>query len=420
MYKCNKMKTNYPSMFKNKFFLFLSVVFSLSIALVSCSDDDDKVGKPYFRIEDDPTGHSFDMNSSTVSFVVRSNRTWKVVPQEEGDWVTPSPINGKGSGPLEFTVEENESFDQRVMNFAFIVDGVEQSVLFRIEQEAGVPFLEVSDTEQGLSVFASGGEVEIDVAGNAPWTYSIDKDWLSEIEKTETKLSLVAEENNDAERKAIVTITSSLLPDFSAQVEITQSSGAAILEEDFNWLNYGSGKPYETANLKRYEYWTQEERDRGWYSSPNPFSKDEHLLYALVGYVKLGKTNYGGDLISPKLEGIEGTADVKVTFKSMGYLTAGAGTKDDNLLKVFALNDGEIEGQSEYIIDNFPNNRGDDEAGVINDAWAPEVAERSFIIRGATSETQIRFLGNAFDLRDNVPNKNRVFLDDIKVKIIQD
>ena len=96
-------------------------------------------------------------------------------------------------------------------------------------------------------------------------------------------------------------------------------------------------------------------------------------------------------------------------------MSAGAGTRDDNKLIVKALNAGEIVGASEFTFDNWPNKKSEDEEGVVNDVWAPEVAERSFVIVGATSETQISFLGNALDLRENDPNKNRIFLDDIKV-----
>ncbi len=414
------MKTNYFSMYKNKAFLFLSVIFLSTLVIVSCSDDDDKIGSPYFEIEGDPTGLSVDMNESTSSYVVRSNRKWEVVPQEEGDWIDVSPMKGKGSGPLEFTVKSNETFVSRVMNFVFLVDGDEHPVMFRVEQEPGIAFLEAPASEKGLSVFSAGGKVQIEIISNAEWKYSIDENWLSESNKTDTQLELTAEANQGPERTAIVTFTSESIPGFSAEVEITQSSGDVILEEDFNWLNYGNGKPYETKDVIRFDSWTQEEQDRGWSSTPNEFVKGEPLLYGLVGHVKLGKTNYGGDLVSPKLEAINGTATIKVTFKSMGYLTAGAGSKDDNILKVFAMNAGTIDGKSEFIIDNFPNNKGEDEAGVVNDAWAPEVATRSFIVKGATSETQIKFLGGDYDLRGVGQGKNRLFLDDIEVKIIQE
>jgi hypothetical protein len=52
--------------------------------------------------------------------------------------------------------------------------------------------------------------------------------------------------------------------------------------------------------------------------------------------------------------------------------------------------------------------------------WSAPEATRTFTITGAASDTQIKFLGNAYDLRTGVVpiNKNRIFLDDIKVEII--
>jgi len=51
--------------------------------------------------------------------------------------------------------------------------------------------------------------------------------------------------------------------------------------------------------------------------------------------------------------------------------------------------------------------------------WDPERAY-SFIITDATSETQVSFLGGEFSLKGVEKGKNRIFLDDIQVKIIQD
>jgi len=52
--------------------------------------------------------------------------------------------------------------------------------------------------------------------------------------------------------------------------------------------------------------------------------------------------------------------------------------------------------------------------------WSAPEATRTFTITGATAETQIKFLGNDYDLRATVVtiNKNRIFLDDIKVEIV--
>lgn len=45
---------------------------------------------------------------------------------------------------------------------------------------------------------------------------------------------------------------------------------------------------------------------------------------------------------------------------------------------------------------------------------------RFFVLTISTSETQIRFLGGDLDLVGVGQGENRIFLDDIKVKIIQD
>ena len=90
------------------------------------------------------------------------------------------------------------------------------------------------------------------------------------------------------------------------------------------------------------------------------------------------------------------------------------GTKDDNELLISIIGPGEIS-QSLFIIDNYPNS-GNMENGVDYDVWDPSIAQRSFEIKGATSETKIKFLGGAYELTGAGQGKNRIFLDDIKVK----
>lgn len=416
------MKNKYTFRLKQNNILFFTVILIFSVFFNACSDDnDDKVGEPYFLIEENPTGLSVDVDGTPtrgVSYVVRSNRPWQVIPNEEADWIRVFPDDGGiDDGIFRIIVEENLTFDKRVMNFTFVVDGVEEPVLFRVEQDANVPFLEILESEAGISVFASGGEISINLRANVDWTYSIDDDsWLTELDKNELQLTMTAESNQGPERTTFVTFTSPSNPDISAKIKLIQSSGSVILEEDFSWLNYGNAIPYEYSGEKRYDQWTQEEQNRGWYVTPNPASDGQQCVYARPGFVKLGKTNVGGDLISPKLD-IEGTKDVEVTFKAAAYISAG-GNVDDRNLKIFILGAGEPS-VSEFEINNIPNSRAEDEEGIVNDIWDPERAY-SFIITGATSETQIRFLGGAMDLKGIDQGKNRIFLDDITVKIIQD
>ena len=508
------MKTSYLSVFKtvfkNNVFLFFAMVFLSTSVLISCSGDDEdvKVEDPKFEIVGNPSGLSVDASGSTTSYQVRSNRPWKIVAQESGDWAKASPTEGKDNGSFNIIVQENKTFEKRVMNFAFVVDGKEQSGKFRVEQEGLGAYLNITDGKDGLSVVSEGGNVLIGVDSNVEWTYTLDdktwlteskktnsqleftakandkaeerkatatitsasipgfsakvlitqasgaflnvpsakdgltvisdggevvigvetnmkwkytlddKTWLTESSKSDSQLKLIAAENEGLERKAIVTITSENVPSFTAKVTITQAKGdivTLIFEENFNWLTYGDVIPYVTTGEKRFDQWTEDEKNKGWEVTPNPGSSNQQLVYARPGFVKLGKTGFGSDLISPKLAKIKGTKKVKVTFKAASYLSP-TGILDDISLKVSAIGGGTAS-VTEFKINNRPNNKPQDEAGIVNNIWDPN-REYSFIITGATSATQIRFLAGAMDLTDVGVGKNRIFLDDIKVEIV--
>lgn len=399
--------------------ILLMMVAVLSLLFVSCSDDDDDEfsGDPYFSIEDGPTGLTAGVEGSTVSYTVRSNRPWQVVAQEENDWVRAFPAEGSEDGTFKFIVKENETFDARTMNFSFIVNGAEQPVLFRVEQAANVPYINLPGAQTGAEVLAAGGDVTIDVDANVAWTYKLvgDATWLTQLELSATKIRLRAEKNSGADRSATVTIQSAEHPELDKTIVITQLPGNIILREDFSWLAYGNEKPYNTTGETRFDTWTQDEINHGWYSTPVAASSNQPLLYARQGFVKLGKTGFGGDLISPKLN-IEGTANIRVTFKAAAYISAG-GAIDDKLLKIYALGAGTTS-ISQLTIDNVPNSEAQDNAGVVNNIWAAERAY-SFTVTGATADTQIKFLGGDYNLTGVGLGKNRIFIDDINIEIIE-
>lgn len=363
------MKSYSFSYMKKNAVTLLSVFLMFSVIFISCKEEEIAPEAPYFNIEGGPTGLVSPVKGITQSYVVRSNRPWQIIPKEDNDWVKVFPDEGEDDGIFKFIVEENMGFDPRTINFAFVVDGQEQPVLFRIEQEKNVPFIVIEGAEEGLSIPSVGGEILVSINANVDWNYSIDDEsWLTGHEKSGSQVKISAPQNLGPRRSITLTITAQDDPELFSEIVVTQSSGSVILEENFNWLAYGNAIPYETSGEKRYDTWTQEEKDRGWYSTPVEATKGEQLVYARQGFVKLGKTNFGGDLISPKL-GIDGTVNVRVTFKAAGYISAG-GAIDDKILRVFALGAGETS-VNEIIIENIPNSRAQDEAGVDNNIWDP-------------------------------------------------
>ena len=398
----------------NLWAVLLMIAASLSLVVSSCSDDDELTGDPYFTIEESPTGLATDAKGTTKSYVVRSNRPWQVQAQGEQGWVRAFPTEGTDDGIFKFIVSANATFEGRTTNFSFVVNGVEQPVLFRVEQAPSVPTLNVPATVEAL---AAGGDVSIDVDANLAWTYELDAHapWLTAVAPADKKILLRAEKNAGPERSATIWVRSADYPSLDKSIEIHQLPGSIVLRENFNWLTYGNVLPYETGGEIRMDLWKPEELNHGWTSTPVSISSNQPMLYARPGFVKLGKTGVGGDLISPKLN-ITGTVKIKVTFKAAAYISA-AGAIDDRILKVYALGTGTVS-VPQFTIDNVPNYKTQDDANIKNDIWAEDRAY-SFVVTGATKDTQIKFLGGDYNLAGVGQGKNRIFLDDISIEIIE-
>ena len=400
------------------------LLFALSL-FASCSDNDDS-SVPYFSIEGNVTSLSVDNAGISTDltkakqYVVRSNRPWKIVPQGDDSWVRIFPMEGEADGIIRVSVEENSIFEPRVMNFAFVVDGEEQPTLFRVEQAASIPGITITGAEKGLVLTRDGGEATVAVKANVKWEYTLDQEqnWLTVKEVTEKGLVVSAARNTVGKvLTATLTLTGVDYPGVSQSIVISQTG--ALLYEDFSWLNYGNEIHYETAGETAITKWTADEMSHGWTSKSG-------WCYARPGFIKLGKTSYGGDVVSPKLSSVIGTQNVKLTFKATAYISAG-GTLDTNILYVGVLGSGSVSGTSTTVnyagtdmsfatfsISNYPNS-SKVENGADYDVWASEIATRELIITGVTADTQLVFLGGLYDAALGTNNKNRIFLDEIVV-----
>ncbi len=417
-------------MIKNKLNMKTIRFFILSLLIlvgfVSCDKKLDDTGEPYFNFKDateqtNPTGYNvgFAGNTSGQKYIIRSNKSWKITEQTENDWVRFFPNEGDADGIVKIIVQENKTFTNRSMQFAFVVDGEEQPVLFTVDQDAATPYLTVTDAAAGKNINQIAQDVKITVASNVDYTYSSNASWLTYSntvtaqKSVDLYFSATANEGTTS-RTGVITFTCTQFPALNVSLTVKQegkSEGTIILFEDFSWLNYGNAVFYTTTGETRYDNWTAEEKGKGWTTTVNPFYNN-YALYSRIGFIKLGLTSYGGDLISPKLSAITGTKNLLVKFKAVPYMTA-AGTKDDNTLRVSLIGPGTIS-TSTFTIDNWPNYTTDPTCTAI---WAAQGTERSFTITGATSETQIKFLGGDYQLTGVGAGKNRIFLDDIKVLI---
>lgn len=425
------MKTkNYTNFRKTSIQLFGVLCLGFLMLVSSCKKDDE--GGASFALKDNPTDISVTEQGTSQTFTVQTSGTWKVEPVRTERWLKIASGEGSGNGTFTVTVDRNATLEERTSVLTFVVDGRIQNYVLKIVQEA-----RTADNGNGGSYtyLDLGGQNDIEVPEeglNGRYVVRSTGDWRVEIIEGEEWLNIVPMEGH-LDAGVNISVAANLSPDprtarvvyyldgiqMPGEVEINQDGVELILFEDFNWLNYGNQVFNTTTGETRIGLWRPDDIAKGWTSTINPVSGggDYASIYARPGFIKLGRTGFGGDLISPKLSEIEGTKDLRVTFKAAVYMTAG-GTVDHNALKVGVNGPGTVS-VSEFRINNPPDYTNDPQC---IEVWNKPEATYTFTITGATAETQVWFMGGAFDMRDGTgwpKTVNRIFLDDILVSVLK-
>lgn len=409
---------------KNIFLSALTLICLLGFS--GCKDNDDPVGDPYLTFENIEGTINVSKAGITQAkrkaVTVRSNSAWKVALENPDDasWLHFFIDEGEDDGLIYYWVDKNTTFDQREGKITLSDNGKVLNSL-DIVQEADVPNITVKDGSNGFTIAPEGSVLKVAIDANITWkaTLTPDVDWARITNVTEDSIFVTIDKNEEDER----TVNLSLVGEgehsgVSTTALITQKDESLIFTDNFSWLQEGDEKPtYETPEI-RIDLWNDAEKAMGWQSLAT-------LAYGGRGYVKLGKTNYNGDILSPALTKLKKPTNVKVTFQSMGYVSAG-GVKDASVVKVGVVGPGEINGDDvktisingatyrcvRFVNTVFPNSEKN-ENGEDYDPWAQPGSYHSFTITGATAETKIIFVGG--DNWNKVKGKNRVFLKSVEV-----
>lgn len=409
---------------KNIFLSALTLICLLGFS--GCKDNDDPVGDPYLTFENIEGTINVSKAGITQAkrkaVTVRSNSAWKVALENPDDasWLHFFIDEGEDDGLIYYWVDKNTTFDQREGKITLSDNGKVLNSL-DIVQEADVPNITVKDGSNGFTIAPEGSVLKVAVDANITWkaTLTPEVSWARITNVTEDSIFVTIDKNEEDER----TVNLSLVGEgehsgVSTTALITQKDESLIFTDNFSWLQEGDEKPtYETPEI-RIDLWNDAEKAMGWQSLAT-------LAYGGRGYVKLGKTNYNGDILSPALTKLKKPTNVKVTFQSMGYVSAG-GVKDASVVKVGVVGPGEVNGDDvktisingatyrcvRFVNTVFPNSEKN-ENGEDYDPWAQPGSYHSFTITGATAETKIIFVGG--DNWNKVKGKNRVFLKSVEV-----
>ena len=431
----------------------VALVALMACGFASCSDDKNKSGDPYFSIEGVTDGViELDMAavdttslSDGVKYTVRSNRSWKLVPQNENGWLRVFPLEGEDDGLLRISQLENSAPTKREVTYKVYLDGNDSGITYTIRQKNSEPYMNA--TSSSVQVAREGGEISVPVQTNVPFEATItetDAKWLgATVEDGVVKLT-VDYNVPGIERSATLHVQGT--GEFSnlyLDIPVTQL-GEVILYENFSWLvKSEAGVEYPIVgwlydNALRIDKWSDAEKAYGWTSRNGS-------AYAMQGFIKFGKTNVGGDVLSPALSKIEGTRDIKVTFQAVGY-AAGTGAVDDKEIYVGVIGGGKVvsvsgaEGVTTSVERTFTYADANGasmqiegmghatlhEDGQFNKTLDPtglKIWEEPFTwitvnIEGATAESQLVFVGGLYGsgLKGVGQGKNRMFIDNVKVE----
>lgn len=406
---------------KNIFLSALTLICLLGFS--GCKDNDDPVGDPYLTFENIEGTINVSKAGITQAkrkaVTVRSNSAWKVALENPDDasWLHFFIDEGEDDGLIYYWVDKNTTFDQREGKITLSDNGKVLNSL-DIVQEADVPTISVKDGANDYTIAPEGSVLKLAIEANISWKASLtpDVEWAHITNVTEDSVFVTIDKNEEDERTVTLALTGEgEYANVNSNTLITQKDESLIYNDDLNWLQEGEDKPtYETPEVK-IEKW---EKDMGWTSYSS-------WAYGGHGYIKLGKTNYNGDIVSPALTKLKKPTDVKVTFQSMGYVSK-TGVKDASIVKVGVIGPGEVNGDEvnsisingtayrcvKFVNTVFPNSENN-ENGEDYDPWAQPGSYHSFTITGATAETKIIFVGG--DNWNKVKGKNRVYLKSVEV-----
>lgn len=453
----------------NKFnILSLAAAMTLTTGLLTSCDDNDTVVEPVINIETGPSQidlgpEEMGMQASgyldrtkALKYVVRSNTHWTITVDGNGtdtDWLQIHPMEGNGDGIFMVAAAQNEDFMPRALTLSINLDGSDTPVVIPVNQRGADPYILVSSN---ITINGVGGQTSIGVKSNVDWTCEVvasEDPWLEVVSFNRESIVINAQRRDvDAPRTAQIAITSEVAPEVNTTIDLIQYGPSILFYDDFEWLaGYATDNTwYDSGSPKNMKSWTVEQLQHGWTSWVGP-SGSVNVYGGSVngnGWLKLGKTNFTGTAVSPRLSSLDDgvTTDVEISFVACPYTSGGntstnPGNHDASNVLIGIYGPGEIvspdatvqvngltgicnpnwqrdllpdEDIATYIagepvqnvnatypvkkftLVNYPNSK-------LKDVWlypeplnCPE-AECMLEVKGVTNQTQIVIFGGAFD-----------------------
>ena len=174
---------------------------------ISCKDDsEDDIIQYGLELSKESAILSNEAGSSTI--VVTTKGSWKVAVESGEDWLSVSPIEGKGNGSIRIIADKNQQKESRKGKVSVILENSVIKKEIEVEQLGVGPDILISYPADDVP--ASGGEWEISVVANVEWEVQIAEEynWITLLEKGDNYCKVQIAPNSDIERIGKVAIKS--------------------------------------------------------------------------------------------------------------------------------------------------------------------------------------------------------------------
>lgn len=179
-----------------------------------------------------------DVEDRSRTFTIESNGSWNVTKSYGASWLTLSSLSGTGNGSLTLTADAGTQFKERTATVTLYLGSKAVLEMTVTQRPGGEDYLKATVVSEWVPFTANEIVVTIK-ASVTDWEYKITGDntsWLTQKNKTSTRLTLNAAENPGPDnRTATLVFSSPSQPELSASVPLSQRKpGADLLDVVFN------------------------------------------------------------------------------------------------------------------------------------------------------------------------------------------
>lgn len=246
------------------------------------------------------------------------------------------------------------------------------------------------------------------------------EDWvhIEKVEEMSSNLSVVVLkvkplQNTFEIRSGVLSMTTD---DLDGKFINVKQGYTKRFNDDFNWLRYGVLNPLDDSREVSIKNWTVAQSSNGWSSTVGD-SQEEAFVYGRFEHLKLGSEEYGANLISRNIGGIEKDSLLVLSFNAVAYSSDFEGDDQNKLLVELENGCTFMDGSTSILLDL---GHYDAQSALLNTKFWDNSFQSLYIQKPNNnvliSTIRVKFT-TAGDM--SVP-KNRVFLDNFSIYSVKE